>query len=189
MTGGSWQLQTALTLSGESLKLNAPAAVSQALAPVTRQTLSHGTGTTTGSGKFGVAVAKSYGIAPGGTVTVNLYDGTLTDLFNDAANFRLLQSYAIWISSGGDEDGVTVGNADTNGHPLFFGSASHTKTVYPSSPADGGGSDAGVAVTSSACNVKLVNNGAVTAVVGVYFAGSSAVGGVPIGMLLGLTYP
>ncbi len=185
MTGGSWRAQTALTLAGENLLPFATQAIAISLQPNVTQTMLYGTGSGTISG----LIARSYPLAPGTSVTLNLFDGSLTDVAGGTVNWRLLRGYSVWISANGDSGGVTVGNADTNAHPLFFGATTHTKTVYPSGGADGGGSPDGITIDSSACNVKIVNNGAVAATVSVNIAGTNAVGGAPMGLFPMLTYP
>lgn len=187
MTGGSWKLQSSLTLVGQNLLPNTTQPLTQQLNPTAAQSLPYGTGVGTAS----IIVSQSYVISAGATLTLDLYDGSLTDIAGSAAAFRLLRAYAIAIAGGGDSAGVTIGNAGSNPHPLFFGATSATKTIYPSSDSDGGGNSAGVgvAVTATVRNVKLVNNGAVPVTVSVNFAGTQAVAGVPMGLLLALTYP
>ena len=187
MTGGSWKSQTALTLTGQLQVANAPLPLAQSLAPNAIQSLPYGTGVGTAS----IVVSQTYLLAAGSSVTLNLYDGSLLDVTNAAAAMRLLRAYAIWISAGGDSAGVTIGNAGSNPHPLFFGATTSTKTIYPSSEGDGSGNSvgAGVVVSATACNVKLQNNGAVPVTLSVNFAGTQAVSGVPMGLSLLFTYP
>jgi hypothetical protein len=188
MTGGSWKIQSSLALSGQNQLPNTTAPVGLSLSPSVINSLPYGTGVGTAS----IIAALSYVLAPSASITINLFDGSINDMSGTAANFRLLRAYAIWISSGGDTSGVTVGNAGSNPHPLFFGATGQTKTIYPGGPEDGGGGQTipGVAVTSSACNVKITNNSPMAfATVAVNFAGTQCVPGAPLGMLLGLTYP
>ena len=188
MTGGSWKSKTQLSLTAQNLLPNTTTPISQALSPTTQQTMPFGTGPGTAS----ILVSGSYVLPPGGSLTLDLFGGSLLDMTGSATLFRLLRAYSIWIASGGDAAGVTIGNAGSNPHPLFFGSTSATKTIYPGGPEEAGGTGVGegVAVTATARNVLLTNNSPTkTVTVVVNFAGTQCVPGVPMGLLLGLTYP
>ncbi len=171
MTGGSWQLSVGLRAAGSKLppggtrpaRVNASSQVSQVL------------GFGTDDAQMDTECIVETVLDAGMSETFNLYSGLL-DVFGDAADFRTLRSAAIWISDGGDDAGVTVGGAASNAHPLFWGGTTPTQTIYPNGPMAGGGGNVGVAVTNSVKNVKLVNNGAVSAVVRLSFAGSGAFG-------------
>lgn len=188
MTGGKWQQQTILGLQGQNQLINTASPVTQSANPIATETLPYGTG----PGTVSIIIAGSYLLTAGATVTVNLFDGSTNDITGSGATLRLLRAYAIWISAGGDTSGVTIGNAGSNPHPLFWGSTATTKTIYPAGAEDAGGGSTivGVAVTSSACNVKIVNNGAVPVTVLANFGGTQCVSGVPSGFPnLLFTYP
>lgn len=188
MTGGSWRVTTQLSLTGQNQLPNTTAPVALSLNPTATHSLPYGTGVGTAS----IVVSNAYLLAPGASVTLNLFDGSLTDMSGATAAFRLLRGYSIFVSDGGDTAGVSIGGAASNEHPLFSGGATYAKTVYPGGPDDsgGGGTIAGVAVTSSACNVLITNNSPTAfATVTASFAGTQCVSGVPIGLALALTYP
>lgn len=188
MTGGSWKLQTALAISGQNLLTNTVAPVALSATPTASQSLVYGTG----AGTLTIITNNTYVIGPSGTLTLNLFDGSMTDMAGATAPFRLLRGYSIFVQSGGDSTGVTIGNAGSNPHPLFFGATSATKTIYPGGPDDSGGTGVGtgVAVTSTVANVKIVNNSPSAFVtVVVTFTGTQCVTGVPMGLGLLLTYP
>ena len=185
MTGGTWRITTTLDLQVQNLRANSAATEAASNQRSVSGSLAFGTGTT----QFADAVAYLYQLMAGQSVTFDLYDGTTADAFGDGMNLRLLKAWVVGVSSGGDSSGVTVSGGASNPHPLFMGGSNPTQTVYPSGPAAAGGSPAGQAVTSSARTVKITNNGAVPVIVVVGFAGTQAVSGVPMGLLLPLTYP
>lgn len=189
MTGGSWQSSFGLRLAGKSLgsgniaynRANPTRAISQVL------------GFGNGSGTMNQMVLMERSLGPGASETLDLYDGSsnnpqLLDVMNDVVTFRTLRSAAFWILDGGDTAGVTIGNAGSNAHPLWWGGTTPTQTIYPSSGPLAGGQQAGVAVTATVRNVKVVNNGAVIVTYLVAFAGSINITGMAMGVL-GLTYP
>lgn len=135
------------------------------------QSLSFGTGTGNGN----LIVVEELTIAASSSVSINLYDGSLLDLFQQPAPFRFLRSFVAWVNSGGDATGVTIAPAASNPNLLWWTGTSPTKTVYPGGPPECGGSPAGVAVTSSAYGVTFTNNSSTAAVtVGLALAGSNA---------------
>ena len=186
MTGGTWSLTTTLSVQVQNLRANSAATEAASAQRSGTGSLTYGTAA---SGEFGFCAAFAYQLGAGVSVTFDLYDGSTADAFGDGMPLRLLKAYAVWVSSGGDEDGVTVSGGASNPHPLFMGGTNPTQTAYPSGPAVSGGSPAGQAVTSTARTVKIQNNGAVPVTVVVGFAGTAAVSGVPMGLLLPLTYP
>lgn len=185
MTGGSWRLSVGLKVRGRKQPLNAAAAAPLTLARGLVQSLDFGTG----SGTLSLAVAQVRSLGAGASETLDLYAGTdLADLYGDAAPFRVVRAFALWVVSGGDAAGLTVGNAGADPLPLFFGAGAHTETVYPGGVPVLGGSPAGVAVTSTARNLKVANNGAVAADYLIALAGSPVSSGMAMGPM-GLTYP
>ena len=152
------------------------------------QTLTYGTS----SGKLDVPCAGEYEIAAGGSLTLNLYDGGITTsdlvtLFGVAATLRNCKSLAISVKSGGDTSGVRIGAASSNEFVGWFAAAGDCLDIFPDGPAFSVGSPAGKAVTSSAKNVKITNQGAVAVVVQVVAGGTTVVPGTAMGVL-GLTY-
>lgn len=186
MTGGSWVLSVGGSMTATKLPALGTEADGWSHSPGSAQQLEFGTG----SGAASIFVAQTRTLGAGASETLNLYDGSVVDVFDDPAAMRLLKSFALHIPSGGGGDtaGVTVGAAASNAHPLFFGANTHTQTVYPAGPPMTGGSPDGVAVTSSACNVLVTNNGAVAVTYRVLIAGAAEVSGAAMGVL-GLTYP
>jgi hypothetical protein len=183
MRSGSWALATTLSIVGEHLFANATEPVNEALAPDALQSLPYGTG----AGCVTHVVAHEYTLGVGASVTLDLYDGSLADVFGVASPLRVLRGWAIWVHSGGDTSGVTVGNAGSNPHPLGFGSATYTKSIYPGGAAEAGGPK-DIAVTATVRNVKIQNASAVAAVVRVFLGGSSTASGEAAGPP-GIVYP
>lgn len=103
--------------------------------------------------------------------TINMYDGSLYDIFRQPAAYRVLRSFFAWIISGGDDAGVTIEPAASNGNDLWWGTGS-SKTIYPNGAPEIGGNPAGVTVDASHNGVKFVNNGAVPVVIGIMLSGS-----------------
>lgn len=178
LTAGTWQLVGQAKISGASIAAqgtatsdSVPDPVAEATAAV-QQTLSYGTG----SGQADILCAAAYTLTAGGSVVRDLLTGTdLPNLFGGSAAFAKLKGLFVGISSGGDAAGVTVGNTSGAGNPLtlWFGTNVMTWTVKPSGPPMLGGDPAGVAVDATHRNLRIVNNGAVSAVVVVALAGTS----------------
>jgi hypothetical protein len=178
-----------LRLSGKALgsgntsadRNNPTAAVSQVL------------GFGTASGQMNQLVMQERSLGPGLSESLDLYDGStctpaLIDIMRSNVAFRTIRGFAIWVLDGGDDAGVTIGAAASNANTLWLGGTTPTVTIYPDSGAFAFGQQAGKAVTSSARNVKVLNNGAVSVTYLVAMAGSLNVGGGAMGVL-GLTYP
>jgi len=185
MTGGSWRLTTAIQARGVNAFTGAitPPKVSEAGNAI--QSLGFGTG----SARMDSLVAISQSLAPGASVTFNLFDGSLLDITGMSATFRVLKGFAAWVVSGGDSAGVTLGQAGSNPTSMFWVGTTPGEVIYPGGPAISNGSPAGVLVTSTTCNLQVLNNGAVAATFALYLAGSTAVSGSPIGFSnLLLTY-
>ncbi len=124
------------------------------------QTLPYGTSI----GQADVFCDGEYAIAAGASLTLNFYDGgtTVNDLttsFGVAANLRVVRSVVVGVKpETGGTSGVTVGGAAANEWVGFFGAAGDTAVIFPDGPALAMGSPAGVAVTSTTKNLKLLNN-------------------------------
>ena len=184
MDDGSWRISVGLNCQGTTAPGYYVAQPSVSPTCSFQQVLAFGAG----SGECNLIVVHERPLGAGLSETLNLYDGTLTDIHGDAAPFRLLKAVCVGIVSGGDTSGVTIGNAATNGHPLFMGGATHTHTLYPSGLPYLGAKPAGIAVTSSAANVKVTNNSAALVTYRIAAAGTTSAGeGYAMGVL-GLTY-
>lgn len=171
MTSGSWRLSTAVRFAGTHLPSGGVRAVPVNLTKGPTQSLGYGTA----GGTLDVPVVRRLTIPDGTSETLNLYDGSLLDVFGQPAPFRTLRSVAVWVESGGDATGVVVG-ADgvvADPVPIFLTGTNPRVTVYPSGPAFSAGSPAGVAVDATHRNLKLTNAGAADAVVVVALAGGT----------------
>lgn len=185
MTGGSVVVSADARLTARQVLPNQGATQTTAFAGSADGRLAYGTG----EGTVSLAVCQTRGLGPGASETLDLFDGSLADVFGVAAGFRVLRAYALWVDpETGDAGGLTVSGGASNPHTLFMGGTAPTKTVYPGGPADVGGSPAGVAVTSAARTVKLTNNSSTDLTYTIVLAGSPAAGGSPVGLLLSLTY-
>jgi hypothetical protein len=195
LTGGTMNVATTVSVTGRLASTGTAvdkslAARTAAPAALAEAALAFGAG----SGRIDVPCDGEYVLAAGASVTLNLYDGGVTDsdlttVFGGAANLRLLKGLAVCITDGGDAAGVTIGGAASNQWVGFFGASGDTLTIYPDGPAFAVGSPAGVAVGSSTKNLKILNNGAVEVRVAVFAAGSTAAGGYAMGLFPLLTYP
>lgn len=185
MTGGSFQITTQVNVSGVKAYLNGANTITLNTSASCTEQLSFGT-TTSG---VSVEVNQIRGLGVGASETLNLYDGSLLDIYGDPAVFRTVRGFGLWITSGGDTSGLKVEGGDSNPTTLFWTGTTPGKTVYPSSAPELGGSLVGVSITSSAYSLKVTNNGAVAVNYQLIVAGSAGVSGSPIGLLLGLLYP
>lgn len=171
MTGGTWTLSTAIRATGLLTPANQPTGSRISLSDAIGQTLTYGTT----AGKADIVCFQTRTLATVTAATYDLYTGTdLLDIFGDTAAFRKIKSLMVWVDSGGDAAGVTVGGAAADAWVAFFGNINDVWTVFPSGPPLLGGSPAGVAVGSGTKNLKILNNGAVSVVVGIAIAGTSA---------------
>lgn len=186
MTGGQFSETFSVSIGGILSYLNGGASVPTTQTPtVPGQTLQFGTAT----GQMSVELNQLRTLGPGASETINLYDGSLLDIFSLPAVFRYVRNFTVFISLGGDSSGLTWGGGASNPTTLFMGGTLPTKTLYPSGPPDCSGSPAGVAITSSSYSVKFTNNGVVPVTYGIIIAGASGVSGSPMGMLLTMLYP
>lgn len=150
------------------------------------QTLRFGPST----GAFNVPCGGEFVLAAGASLTLNLYDGgatadDLTTVFGAAANLRAVRHVAVGVVNGGDSAGVTVGGAASNPWTGFW---TGTFDVFPDGPAASFGSPGGKVVTSTAKNLKLTNNGAVSVTVAVAVAGVDVTPGTWSGFFGLITY-
>lgn len=171
MTGGSFLLTVSARAAGVLTPANQPRGASVTLSDGARQSLTYGTS----SGMADILVFQTRTLTAGASATYDLYTGTdLKDVIGDTAAFRKLKTVFVWVDSGGDTAGVTIGNAASNGNAFYLGAAAQTTTIFPGGPGYTNGSPAGIAVGATTCNVKILNNGAVSVVVGIALAGTSA---------------
>lgn len=189
MTNGQWQASLGLRLSGKALGAGNTSADRNNPTATVSQVLGFGTG----SGQMNQLVMQERSLGPGLSETLDLYDGStntppLIDIMRSNVALRTIRGFVIWILDGGDDAGVTIGNAASNANTLWLGGTTPTVTIYPDSGPYSGGQQAGKAVTSTARNVKVLNNGAVSVTYLVAIAGSLNVSGGAMGVL-GLTYP
>lgn len=176
LTAGTFGITVSAQVSGASIAPQGTAASTSIASPTTAASgngsLSLAYGTASGQGD--IFCAGDFTLAAGATVTLDLYTGTdFKDVFGQTAAFRTLRGVYVGIVSGGDSDGLVVGNAASDGTALFFGSASQTWTVYPSGPPLAGGSPAGVTIGTTTKNLKIENAGAVSVTFRLILAGAS----------------
>lgn len=171
MTSGTWNLSAAVRLTGRLTPTNQTVGSRYTDADRISQTLAYGTST----GQADILCYQTRTLTAGATLTLDLYTGTdFKDVFGDTAALRKVKGLCVWVDSGGDTAGVTVGAAATDIWPAFFGNSSDVWNIFPSGPPLVGGSPAGVAVGAATKNLKILNNGAVSVVVGIAVAGTSA---------------
>ncbi len=171
MTGGTFRLSTSMVVNGSKLPAAAVKAVQLSAPRGVSQTLTYGTT----SGKADIFVAQLRTLAAGAGETLDLYATSLLDLFGDVVALRKLKSLAVWIDSGGDSGGLSVGNDGViaNPHPLFFLGTSPRQVVKPGGGPMGGSDPDGVTVDATHRNVKLLSLSAVSLVYALYAAGTS----------------
>lgn len=143
-----------------------------------------------GTGNLNAPCGGEYTIAAGASLTLNLYDGgatvdDLTTLLGAPANLRGAKGLTVGVISGGDSAGVTVGGAASDAWAGFW---SGTFDVFPGGPAAALGSPGGAPVTSSAKNLKLLNNGSAPVTLQVFVPGTTVAPGFWTGFWGFLTY-
>ena len=188
MTGGSFTLTSTLLVQATKTLSSAGVTVTVSPTIVHEQALSYGTG----EGSVSSVVLIEQGLPAGASHTFDLFDGSMTDVYGDPVTLRRVRAFAFWVEDGGDSSGVSLAGGDSNPSGLFWlgtPSASLGQTVYPDGPPACGGGDAGAAVTSTARTLKVTNLGAVEATYKLVLVGTPCVPGVPMGLLLTLTYP
>ena len=191
MNGGTFRASTGITATGVKAPQGNGLDEFLSDAKVTasgsaQQSVSYGTG----EGRFDLMVSQTRGLGPGASETFDLYTGTdVLTVFGETANFRVIRTVGIYVVSGGDTSGVAIGGASSNVWTGFFSDSTDKVKVFPSGPALVMGAPGGVAVTSTTCNLKVANLGAVSVSYRLIIVGAAAYVGTPIGLLLSLTYP
>lgn len=143
----------------------------------------------TASGQFDTPAVKSVVLGAGASVTYDLYTGSdILQLDGSAAPFRTVKYVGVFILSGGDASGISVGGAASNAWGAFFADASDIAKHFPSGVPFQQSSPAGVSVGSSTKNFNIANNGAVDVTLGVVVAGNLLLGGMWTGFWGFLTY-
>jgi hypothetical protein len=171
MTGGTWSLAASVRADGLLTPANQPKGARIPITDRIGQVLTYGTA----SGQADIFCFQTRTILAAATLTLDLYTGTdLKDLFGDTAALRKVKGLCVWVDSGGDASGVRVGGAASDAWVAFFANTSDKHLIFPSGPPYLGGSPAGVAVGNTTKNLLLENLSAVTAVVGIAIAGTSA---------------
>lgn len=155
---------------------------------------------TSGAYVFGVSESQinrpcvgQYIIAAGASLTLNFYDGgvtssDLTTPYGEAARLLLARFVYVSLVDGGDDSGVTIGNAASNAFVGGFGASTHTKTIYPGGAPYMDVSPVGFTVSSTQKNLKILNNGAEPVVVNVVVTGSNITTGMATGLMGPPTY-
>lgn len=129
----------------------------------------------TASGLGNLICCQDRTLSASSSETLDLYTGTdLKDMAGLTAAFRKLKVLVIWIVSGGDTSGLTIGNAASNANTLWFDAATDTWTIYPGGPAFMGGQPAGKTVDATHKNIKIANGGAVSVTYRIYAVGTDA---------------
>jgi hypothetical protein len=110
-------------------------------------------------------------LAASATVEIDLFDGTLKNLFDQSVVFDRLKLASIFITDSNYEIGgataggqLRIGNAATNGNPLWFGAIGNTQTIYPRGCPFLQGDPTGVVVNGTSKRILLENTHATQAV-------------------------
>lgn len=196
MNGGSFQLSVSVKVSGS---IPAPGNTPTNTIPDAQKTVGGGSTQTvsygTGSGKGDSFCSAEFAIAPGATLTLDLYAGgvddeDLPDLFRHAAPLRVVRSVVVAIGTGtGDASGVRVGGAAADEWQGWFVQAGGQQDIFPGGAPFVQGSPAGKEVTATARNLAIENLSASEYVrVRVSLAGGKITSGMSMGTLGGV-YP
>lgn len=123
------------------------------------KTLQYGTA----SGLIDTIIFQPRELAGAATETLNLFDGSLLDIFKETGGLQTLREIYIQQIANADAStastGATIGNAALNGTQLWFGAVTHTYTLngltgIPFHQGD----DAGVTIDNTHKNVLITNN-------------------------------
>jgi hypothetical protein len=168
LTGGSIQGATSIQVKGTAAPQGtASSSTLQALTTTVtgsaQESLTYGTG----SGQVNLIVAQDRTLAASSNDTLDLYGSTtpLADIFGANALFRHIKYIAIYIVSGGDVNGLLIGNAGSNPFLGPLGGTSPTVLVYPNGPGFQVGEPmAGWAVSSTVGQLKIANESSAVSV-------------------------
>ncbi len=168
LTGGSIQGATSIQVKGTAAPQGTASSTTlQSLTTTVtgsaQESLTYGTG----SGQVNLIVAQDRTLAASSNETLDLYGSTtpLADIFGTNALFRHIKYIAIYIVSGGDVNGLLIGNAGSNPFLGPLGGTSPTVLVYPNGPGfQAGEPTAGWAVTTSAGQLKITNESSAVSV-------------------------
>lgn len=168
LTGGSIQGATSIQVKGTAAPQGtASSSTLQALTTTVtgsaQESLTYGTG----SGQVNLIVAQDRTLAASTSETLDLYGSTtpLADIFGASALFRHIKYIAIYIVSGGDVNGLAIGNAASNPFLGPLGGTTPTILVYPGGPGfQIGEPTAGWAVSSTAGQLKIANESSAASV-------------------------
>ena len=168
LTGGSIQGATSIQVKGTAAPQGtASSSTLQSLTTTitgsAQESLTYGTG----SGQVNLIVAQDRTLAASSNETLDLYGSTtpLADIFGANALFRHIKYIAIYIVSGGDVNGLMIGNAGSDPFLGPLGGTTPTVLVYPSGPGfQVGEPTAGWAVTSAAGQLKITNESSAVSV-------------------------
>ena len=168
LTAGALQISTQAKLSGLQIAPQGTA-TNVTLPNPTAEATASGTAAFafgTGSGQCSIYCTADYLLNASGTVTIDIYANGLPNALGGDANFRTLKACVFSIVTGGDTAGVTIGNAASNAHALFFGTQTSTWTIYPGASGIplSGSSAAGATVDATHRNIKITNNSSSVAV-------------------------
>ncbi len=175
LTAGQVQIGSSCRFSGATISPQGTATVTLASPTAEavgtgQQAFTYGTGTS----QIDILCAADYVLGNGAELTLDIYTGAdLLNLFGGTAAFRHVKAIYFGLQSGGDTLGASIGNAALNGNVLFFGSQAATWTVGFGGAPLVGSKEPGVAVDATHKNVRIVNNGAVSAVLRLLLAGTS----------------
>jgi hypothetical protein len=183
MTSGEYRVTTQIKAIGVNAVSGSPTQSANGN-NTSQQSFAYGAG----SSLFNQIIVRTVDLNPGVSATYDLYTGTdLPNVLSETAALRAVMSASVYVVSGGDATGVIIGDAATDVWAANFGGTTETATIYPGGPPWQCGKPAGIAVTSSAKNLKIENAGAVAVTVRISICGSSIVAGSLMGAL-GLTY-
>lgn len=147
----------------------------------------------TGSGTMDRLTCSDRAIAPGSSVTYDLYTGTdLLDLAGGTCAFRTIRRIKVVIvDPASSTSGVRIGGASSNEFIGWFVAAGDKADIYPGGPPFEHGNPVGKQCSATVKNLKIENlSSTAEVVVRVLVAGSVVEAGYAMGgLLLAFTYP
>lgn len=168
LTGGSIQGATSIQIKGTAAPQGtASSSTLQSLTTTVtgsaQESLTYGTG----SGQVNLIVAQDRTLAASTNETLDLYGHTtpLADIFGANALFLHIKYIAIYIVTGGDINGLSIGGAGSDPWLGPLGGTSPTILIYPNGPGfQLGEPTSGWAVSSSAGQLKITNESSAVSV-------------------------